>query len=149
RGGKTADALGAHALADATDEVDLVRYRRALELETAAGRKEAAFARRRLLARLDPAVAEAGKPEMGALAPVGAAAATFLAALGKAAADALAAARPRTARALRAEHDGLAVLMGRAPLSEAGLPEPPPLPAGERHGDPDCPPAYNPLAAGV
>src|SRR5207237_5252385 len=90
--------------------------------------------------------ARAGYP---LLLSVLAAANTYLDASGKAAADALAAGRPRTARALRAEHDGLAALVGAAPLGEAGLPPTKPLEPEQREGEPDCAPAVDPFASGL
>jgi hypothetical protein len=148
RVGRGPDALEAHGLADAVDELDLARYGKALALETATGRKEAAFARARLLAKAGTGGEAGAKPETGGLGPLCALAATYLDALSKASGDA-AAAKPRTARALRAEHDRIAAIVGRAPLGEAGLAAPPPLAKAVLHGDPDCPPAVSPLLGGV
>jgi hypothetical protein len=152
RVGRPVDALEAHALADATDEVDAARYAKALALETAAGKKDAAFCRRRLLARLS--APRAGAPEEAAggdtpaIKPLLLAAGWYLDALAKAAGEALAASLPRTARALRAEHDRIALLVGRARLGEQGLP-PPVAGQSEGSGAPDCPAPSNPLVSGV
>jgi hypothetical protein len=117
--GRASDALEAHAVADKVDEADVVRWERALALEVATGRKDAAFARRRMLARQEAEHAEPGKPELSVLAGVHGAATTYLDAVAKAAGDALGAGRPRAARVLRGEHDRLASLVGRAELREA------------------------------
>gem|GEM_PF-5288605 len=147
--GRAPDALEAHALADAVDEADLPRWGRALVLEVAAGRKDAAFARRRLRARLGAHEDEPSKPEVTVLSGACLAGAAYLDAVAKAAADAHAAGRSRTARVLRAEHDRLAASFGRPVLGEVGLPPVHPLAPGLPHGDPDCPPAENALVSGL
>lgn len=146
--GRGADALEAHTLADAVDELDIARYGKALALESAVGHKEAAFARGRLLARVGVGEPAPAKPEAAGLGPLCLLAATYLDALAKASVEAVPT-RPRTARALRAEHDRIAAIVGRVPLGETGLAAPPALPKGMTHGEPDCAPAVSPFLGGV
>lgn len=149
RVGRAPDALDAHALADAVDEIDAVRYAKALALEATTGRKEAVFARTRLLSRVRPGAEGPAKPDVGGLAPLCAIAASYLDALSRASSEALAASRPRMARALRAEHDRMAPIVGRGSLGEIGLAQPSELEKDARDGAPDCVVPVSPFGGGV